>query len=1005
MMAEAIKEYTAKEQVEICPFCQSNNIYYSKKRNVFVCEDCDRTFCNAQAKVLNASENRSNGIDIFFSYGHDRNRQIVERIKQDLEKRGHHVWIDESEIKAGDYWRESILNGILKSSRIIAFLSEHSTRNPGVCLDELKIAVCVKGADVKTVLLEPEAHVCPPVTLSGVQWLDMSNWYEIWKSSDDQFSRWYNKKLEELCSVIESTESLELIGDISILKAKLSPCLYSEKEHRLLAKKYCGRSWLKNAVDALLNDPKTSACIVYGKPGSGKSAFSVNYSHYNPNVYCCLLCEWGRENTVNPAALVKTIAFRLATKLPDYRRLLLRQLEDKSRLEGKSAEDLFDYLLTYPLSAVVDGQRGAGVIVVDGLDEATKDGDCPLARMLAKCVSHLPSWVKFVFTTRPDHNVCKYFDGHKTIDIVEDVPNGYDDVKAYVVESLADKLRLVTNKLEFINKVSELSSGVMLYAELLVSDILAGVVDIEDINVLPCGLGAYYRLSMDRIFASPSEFSEVRKMLETISVAEIIPEELVRLACGYTRYKYLKLIDKVASWICHYEQDGLKLIGFSHKSVRDWLVNANQSYDYYVDYKVGALRLARYCRECVDISQTGGMFGDQNLLEYIKRHIGTYYAISAQYSELESFLVSHKNELDPYWMIWQEFPSYWDNSALLSNFWNSTSRNAFMRKLQREGNTRFLLWIFDCADEAYGISNFDRDMIAIYIDMVHLSGDYSKAVTIADKYLMGCNSEVAQDEFLSMLSVRRIHHAMFYTPVGALISQAKDLCTKLSDRFPLAYNELLFLIGGNLGVLHGDWEFAKQWLGKSIAFAARHSLVDFLKRNARKEADYYCHVGEYERAEKIILDNMPATGEIVGRYEAYLVGALGNVHTCIGFDDKAMDDYGRLLKFASENCMPGWLGHANLGIANVNYKMGNYDEAMDFGDRARSVYAKINQSWGIIMSNALFSACDCRLHGKPILHACTESVKYAEQMQYQSCISSIEEFVTGVVPYLKLYFL
>ena len=36
---------------------------------------------------------------IFLSYGHDSNEELVRRIKTDLEKRGHDVWFDKSEIK------------------------------------------------------------------------------------------------------------------------------------------------------------------------------------------------------------------------------------------------------------------------------------------------------------------------------------------------------------------------------------------------------------------------------------------------------------------------------------------------------------------------------------------------------------------------------------------------------------------------------------------------------------------------------------------------------------------------------------------------------------------------------------------------------------------------------------------------------------------------------------------------------------------------------------------
>lgn len=179
--------------MKICPFCGSEDIYFSKKRKIFVCEDCDETFLEQQLSDPTYQKN-TGGLKLFFSYGHDRNRLLVERIKRDLEKRGHHVWIDSSEIKAGDHWRDDILNGVLNASSVLAFLSEHSTRNPGVCLDELKIAVCVKGANIKTVLLEPESQIKPPATLSDIQWLDMSNWYDLKKNSDVAFEQWYMEK-------------------------------------------------------------------------------------------------------------------------------------------------------------------------------------------------------------------------------------------------------------------------------------------------------------------------------------------------------------------------------------------------------------------------------------------------------------------------------------------------------------------------------------------------------------------------------------------------------------------------------------------------------------------------------------------------------------------------------------------------------------------------------------------------------------------------------------------
>ena len=121
---------------------------------------------------------------IFFSYPHGDNAQLVERLKQDLEARGHEVWFDIAEIKTGDDWRNRITRGILESQQVVAFLSKHSVRDPGVCLNEIAIALADKGDAIVTVLVEPEEEVntastkilvsclsnpCSPIRSSGLR--------------------------------------------------------------------------------------------------------------------------------------------------------------------------------------------------------------------------------------------------------------------------------------------------------------------------------------------------------------------------------------------------------------------------------------------------------------------------------------------------------------------------------------------------------------------------------------------------------------------------------------------------------------------------------------------------------------------------------------------------------------------------------------------------------------------------------------------------------------------
>ncbi len=987
----------------VCPFCQSEDVYYSKKRKIYVCEDCDKTFLEQlpETKKHNVSEG---GLELFFSYGHDKNRLMVERIKRDLEQRGHHVWIDTSEIKAGDHWRDDILNGVLNASSVIAFLSEHSTRNPGVCLDELKIAVCVKGANIKTVLLEPESRIKPPATLSDIQWLDMSEWYDIKTTSVPDFEKWYKEKFAELCKAIESSESAELSGDIHILKSKLDPYLNSEKEYNLLSKEFYGRKWLENYIDDWKDNRETKSLILYGRPGTGKSAFSVNYSHYNSDVYGCFFCEWNREHTTNPHRLIRTMAFRLATKLPDYRSMLLHQLDTDIKLEEMNAEILFDFLLTFPLSNLVDGNRETGIIVVDGLDEAEIDGDNPLAEVFSKCIERLPRWIKFVFTSRPEQSVTKYFQASETIDITGGMPKGYNDIMAYLVKTLAEELCQVSNKLEILNKICELSDGVFLYAEMLVTDIKNGFVKMSDISSFPKGLKSFYRLSMERKFPSRDLFVNVQGILELLTISETIPEELIRNVLGYSRYTLIRCLDSLGSWVNRYEENNQYWLGFSHKSLKDWFGNREQSSEFYVDYKSGALRLARFCRAYIENSGDTNRF-DDSLDDYIKNHIGIYYVASEEYAELEDFLCAHMDILDPYWRIWNQFPLPWDNTALLNCFWQSEERNDFLRCLQREGNVSFLLWIFCLAEKQFGIKEFDKESLTIYIDIVHLSGKYDRSVDIINDYLAKYSiDEINANEFLMMLKIRSLHHSAFFRRVDVLLDEALTLYGRLSDNFPMPYNELLVFIGGKYGLM-GDWEKSFKWLSTSENYSQQHKLADFQKRNIRKLCEFYCYKNDYSKALSIIPSEILMNGSIKTRYDAYLVCTVASIYTCIdGKEDDAIKYYEEALRYLTVKGIPGWIAHANLGIANINYKIGNTKEAVVFASRAREIYIRIKQDWGLIMSDALLAACESRIGVAPIREMCKSAIKHAHIMHFGSCVESIENLSSGDSNYLKLYF-
>jgi hypothetical protein len=166
-----------------------------------------------------------------------------------LEKRGHDVWFDKTEIKAGDDWRRSITDGILNSHRVVSLLSKHSTRDPGVCRDEIAIAIGLKGGNIQTILVESEAELQPPVNIGHIEWLDMHEWKERRAAGGAEWEEWYQAKLAEIVRVVESQETRRFAGEIETLNAYLKPIQSEARIYDLLKKGFFGRAWLFEAVE------------------------------------------------------------------------------------------------------------------------------------------------------------------------------------------------------------------------------------------------------------------------------------------------------------------------------------------------------------------------------------------------------------------------------------------------------------------------------------------------------------------------------------------------------------------------------------------------------------------------------------------------------------------------------------------------------------------------------------------------------------------------------------
>lgn len=568
---------------------------------------------------------------IFISYGHPE-AEICRRIRKVLLARGHKVWLDTYEIKAGDDWRRSITEGIRDSQSVLSMLSKYSVRDPGVCLDEMRIAIGIKGGNIRTILLEPEKKVKPPATLSDRQWLDMSEWKE--KKED---RAWFDEKMIQLISAIESPENVRFEGEIDLIRGALPNLRHdTSKQNALLQQPFYGRKWLLEKIDDWRMDPRGARmCILYGDPGIGKSSFMAHYMHYFESGAAAFFCEYSKAGSNDPRAVVQTLAYLLACRFPDYR-LLLCDILANAPLSSMNASEQFDLLLANPFSSImIDGDRGAQCILIDGLDECGSTERNVLTEVLVQYAQRLPHWLRILASSRRVAAVTGPAAGAFHIDMNGDDRKNIRDVEEYLraelyPETLENRQKseaavfapekvpvcrgqsapndlsgqdMVSEKARICSALAEKSGGIFLYAVMIVDAVRQGKLDPADLQGYPEGLGGAFFSWFRWLFPERDAYEEIYEPVLSmiLSSPEPIPADEIALAMNWTRRKTGTVLRRFSVLLkIEKKKERCETVSFSHKFIADWICS-HEAGMWQADPADGAERLAdtfsEICRE------------------------------------------------------------------------------------------------------------------------------------------------------------------------------------------------------------------------------------------------------------------------------------------------------------------------------------------------------------------------------------------------------------------------
>ena len=486
-----------------CSVCKGKDVAWVDLMQVWYCKHCNR------AVEVEQGEDDKLSMQIFFSYGHDTHQEFVQKLAEAIMRKTDgriKVWIDTRDISVYSHWRERITDGILNSRSVLAFLSKYSAREKGVCLDELAIALSSKHGMIKTVLLEnsnpkdPEGFT-PPALVTEYQWADMSNYKEFADKGEEAFAEYVDMQAERVIAMLDSDEVTKYNNELSLLRKKLAlPEISYEQPrlNRLLKTPLVGRVWLTDMVNAWIEDADAKPVLMlYGKPGAGKSMFSAHLQHYNPHVAASFACNHQSDEFSNTDNIITWLAYKLAMRLPDYRRQLLKLFDDP-HFDTGTRRDRFDRLIAQPLSLCINGERGTMMIIIDALDEAKGD---EMAGFISEYTSLLPPWLRILITARKEPHITERFKIYPHIDLAEESENNEADIREYYELHLHDLLDRQSDREAALQRLLHASEGVFLYAEeicpILLEEAKKGDLDLLTSD-LPQGMDNLFHFSMKR---------------------------------------------------------------------------------------------------------------------------------------------------------------------------------------------------------------------------------------------------------------------------------------------------------------------------------------------------------------------------------------------------------------------------------------------------------------------------------------------------------------------------
>lgn len=374
-------------------------------------------------------------------------------------------------------------------------------------------------------------------------------------------------------------------SEVSTLRRQLAPIDFSALVTRL-TQDFVGRERLRETVSAWLDLADDPVFWIVGEPGVGKSTLAAYLSQLHAaRLAGCHFCAHDDEQRASPRAMVASLAFQLSATLPGYHAWLTRQ--DLSRALEQPPMTLFAHFLVNGVQEAYPFAGAAWLIVVDALDEATRDGHNPLAQFLGGLAARraLPPSLKILLTSRPAADLARALVGIRPHLLAASSPDQHADIAQYLALKLGHRLAHPA-----VHAIVEQSQGSFLYARCVVDEAQRNRAGAG----LPLGVVAFYARTLARQFtdAQPHYRSHARPLLELLAAAPApLPRVLAQEALSLEPAALQRLVDQLSA-LLQSDDRGLR---FQHAQAREWLLDGDAAGPYVIDVATGRRALADLC--------------------------------------------------------------------------------------------------------------------------------------------------------------------------------------------------------------------------------------------------------------------------------------------------------------------------------------------------------------------------------------------------------------------------